>query len=108
VLEIIHGRRLTASLIGPPLLDDSVVDDRTRHHAPSARMDGWWTVAAGIPTAACWRVRTGISGAITIWLTRWSSLLSQFCAGVFHRAPSRTENFRRGRPWRQGQFSWMN
>jgi len=70
VLEIIHGRRLTASLIGPPLLDDSVVDDRTRHHAPSARMDGWWTVAAGIPTAACWRVRTGISGAITIWLTR--------------------------------------
>jgi len=49
VLEIIHGRRLTGSLIGPPLLDDSVVDDRTRHHAPSARMDGWWAVAAGTP-----------------------------------------------------------
>jgi len=59
VLEIIHGRRLIDSLMGPHLLDDSVVDDRTRHHALGARMDGWWTVAAGILTPRGSPPRTG-------------------------------------------------
>jgi hypothetical protein len=36
--------------------------DRTRHHAPAARMDGWWTVAAGIPTSPWLAVRTRIWG----------------------------------------------
>src|SRR5216684_7336786 len=34
-------------LIGPPLFDDAGRRDRTRLHAPRARMDGWWTLAAG-------------------------------------------------------------
>jgi len=75
VPEIIHGRRLTGSLIGPPLLDDSVVDDRTRHHALGARMDGWWTVAAGMASSSWRAVKTRILGGITIWLARRSSLL---------------------------------
>ena len=38
---------MTGSLIGPPTLGDrTIADDRTRHHAPRARMDGWWTAAA--------------------------------------------------------------
>src|SRR6266487_7051100 len=58
---VCHGRLL----IGPPLLDDRrVVDDRTRHHAPRARMDGWWPCALGDfiqtyrarPTAVFWGI----------------------------------------------------
>jgi hypothetical protein len=38
---------MTGSLIETPTLGDrTIVDDRTRHHAPRARMDGWWTTAA--------------------------------------------------------------
>src|ERR1700737_1140366 len=38
---------MTGSLIEtPPLGDRTIADDRTRHHAPRARMDGWWTAAA--------------------------------------------------------------
>jgi len=28
--------------------DRTIADDRTRHHAPRARMDGWWPAAARI------------------------------------------------------------
>ncbi len=38
---------MTGSLIETPTLGDrTIADDRTRHHAPRARMDGWWTAAA--------------------------------------------------------------
>jgi len=70
VLEIIHGRRLTVSLIGPPLLDDSVVDDRTRHHAPECA-NGWLVDGCRRDTTSPWlALRTAFSGAIPIWLTR--------------------------------------
>jgi len=37
---------MTGSLIETPTLGDrTIADDRTRHHAPRARMDGWWTTA---------------------------------------------------------------
>src|SRR5689334_10553138 len=40
---------MTGSLIETPTLGDrTIADDRTRHHAPRARMDGWWTAAARI------------------------------------------------------------
>ena len=46
VLGVIHG--LSGPLIdwAAPPRRPPVVDDRTRHHAPRARMDGWWTLAA--------------------------------------------------------------
>jgi hypothetical protein len=45
---------MTGSLIETPTLGDrTIADDRIRHHAPRARMDGWWTTAA----------RTGLSPA---------------------------------------------
>jgi len=35
---------MTDDLIGPPTLgDQEIVDDRIGRHAPSARMDDWWT-----------------------------------------------------------------
>jgi len=38
---------MTGLLIETPTLGDrTIADDRTRHHAPRARMDGWWTAAA--------------------------------------------------------------
>src|SRR5216684_4767458 len=40
---------MTGSLIETPTLGDrTIADDRTRHHAPRARMDGWWPAAARI------------------------------------------------------------
>ncbi len=43
VMNVPHGR---FTLIETPTLGDcTIADDRTRHHAPRARMDGWWTAA---------------------------------------------------------------
>src|SRR5260370_41933192 len=40
---------MPGSLIETPTLGDrTIADDRTRHHAPRARMDGWWPAAARI------------------------------------------------------------
>src|SRR5713101_5641225 len=94
-------------LIGPPLLDDRrVVDDRTRHHAPRARMDGWWPCALGDfiqtyrarPTAVYW----GIPGYAQPGVRRsWGK-----CAIAF---PSPTASASKC-PARltPGPFSWMN
>src|SRR5713101_6927850 len=94
-------------LIGPPLLDDRrVVDDRTRHHAPRARMDGWWPCALGDfiqtyrarPTAVFW----GIPGYAQPGVRRsWGKCASAFPSPTASasKCPARLT---------PGPFSWMN
>src|SRR6266700_1147464 len=58
---------MTGSLIEtPPLGDRTIADDRTRHHAPRARMDGWWTAAARTaPSPANLQPRGQLKTALT-------------------------------------------
>src|SRR5216684_3413146 len=67
-------------LIGPPLFDDAGRRDRTRHHAPRARMDGWWTLAAGdIESRARRSHGEAKVTAIKVLPRRRSSILRQLC-----------------------------
>src|SRR6266404_5040112 len=66
---------MTGSLIETPTLGDrTIADDRTRHHAPRARMDGWWPAAARIALSSAnlqtrgAQLRTALTGPPFSWI----------------------------------------